>query len=303
MSKKGAVSLLVVAVLIAAGAGVYFLYGTSEGDSALFVKESFKVGDRHTTIDNYRSTVEVIGMNESNEFNVLDRGEPDVISYEYMGCFKKWLIESEDVVDDAYKTGNERIVTAFGERDCTVYFRNYDWIAVKYYIGENNGAAYRIEREHEAAKEVHVIEAADMYNESNDIFELKDPQEIKAGDKFIAHLETKMDFKITEIKPAEGNNPELYRTSDDSEYITREKLLNNFGISAPNYLRNEYELKGTVSVDTPLGKIECDNYANDEDLGPGSFVYVSNGIYVKSGSDLHLNYWTYSDFIEVKNLA
>lgn len=301
MLKKGVVAALVVAVLIGAGAGVYFLYSAPEEDSTLSVKGSFEVGNRHTTIEKYRTTIEVTGIKEGNEFAVMNNGEPEDISHGEMGYYKEWLIESSGVVDDEHKTGNERIMTVFGERDCTVYFKDFGWITVTYYIGEHNGAAYRAERVYGVAKEVHVIEAADMYIESNDTFELKNPQDIKVGDKFISYSETEKNYEIAEIRPAEGNNPETYRikTDDDPEYLTREELLDTLGIYVSDYVIDTYERKGTVSVDTPLGKVKCDNYADDEDLGLGSFVYVSNGIYVKSGSDFHQHYWTYSDFIKI----
>lgn len=154
------------------------------------------------------------------------------------------------------------------------------------------------------------LKKSSMFIESNDEFRLKDAKDLKILDMFQYVYRDMEITEITEIIPAEGDNPVMYNIGTETapDLVSRDYLVRELGLKVSGELMlKPFEYKGTETLETFLGNVTCDVYeATEYSHGYTEKVYVSNGVGVKlvfesmDSYDYESVYWSHSDFIVKK---
>ena len=306
MSKKSMVIAAVVAVaLVGAGIGVYFYLDQTVG---IKIKDQFEVGDKHIHVVEVEYEIKITKISQDGEDTIFtvkyfDSGFEEDKTYAQLES----MIYSTILFDGpgiGYEVrGEERISTAFGNRDCIVYVRN-DGNDQKriIYVGKNNDVKYKSEELLDGVAIYTTTQGrSSLFIESSDSIALKGAGDIKVGDSVTQMSVMKIIFTIEGINPSTGDEPVTYDLLVNGELessLTRDEIIETVFPVLPDEIKDSLELVGTERIDTFLGKVECDAYAfTDESTGMTAKYYLCDDIFVTARSDISKMYWERSDLI------
>lgn len=303
MSKTGIITAVLILAVISSGLGVYYI-AIHEETVDIELKEIFEVGDEHTYVLDISAPLYTItsitGTSEDPIFSLNTFPFPQNLNYEELEILirDRAILDTDDPIWTTYEnTGVERISTAFGDRDCIVLSSKNETSEHTYYIGETNSIIYRDETKLDGLLNVILLEKSGFFIESEDGLDIKDKEDIAAGDSINIKIMRKVWLIIDAVNPAGEASPLSYDIVFfmNPESVTYDEILESAVLIIPDYV--ETKRVGTEIINTSLGKVRC-NVLNvvSEDL-VGMTYYISNGVVVMACSDKISLHWEETDLI------